>query len=38
MQFYIGKQGNISKKTRTDEKASQGKGVQCHECEGFRHI
>ncbi|MCI29820.1 gag-protease polyprotein, partial [Trifolium medium] len=23
---------------RTDEKANQGKGVQCHECEGYDHI
>jgi hypothetical protein len=38
IQFDIGKQGNTSKKTRTGEKTSQGKGVQCHECEGFGHI
>ncbi|MCI40171.1 gag-protease polyprotein, partial [Trifolium medium] len=24
--------------TRNDEKASQPKGVQCHECEGYDHI
>ncbi|MCI63375.1 gag-protease polyprotein, partial [Trifolium medium] len=26
------------KKTKTDEKPNQGKGVQCHECEGYGHI
>ncbi|PNX81934.1 gag-protease polyprotein [Trifolium pratense] len=25
-------------KTKPDEKTSQSKGIQCHECEGYRHI
>lgn len=26
------------KKTRTEEKSNQGKGIQCYECEGYGHI
>ncbi|KAI5389875.1 hypothetical protein KIW84_075255 [Lathyrus oleraceus] len=25
-------------RTRSDEKAKEGKGVQCHECDGYGHI
>ncbi|MCI04313.1 gag-protease polyprotein [Trifolium medium] len=38
IRFDISKQGSTPKKTRNDEKENQGKGVQCHECEGFGHI
>ncbi|GAU48935.1 hypothetical protein TSUD_373440 [Trifolium subterraneum] len=27
-----------SRKTKIDEKPAQSKGIQCHECEGYRHI
>ena len=38
IRFGISKQQNFLKKTRTDEKSNQSKGVQCHECQGFGHI
>ncbi|MCI46794.1 gag-pol polyprotein, partial [Trifolium medium] len=38
IQFDISKQANTQKKTRNDEKISQAKGVQCHDCEGYDHI
>jgi hypothetical protein len=38
IQTDISKLGNTSTKTKTDDKSTQNKGVQCHECEGFRHI
>ncbi|KAK2355658.1 gag-protease polyprotein [Trifolium repens] len=38
IQFDINKQQNSLKKTKSEEKSSQGKGVQCHECEGYGHI
>ncbi|KAK2442880.1 putative mitochondrial protein [Trifolium repens] len=38
IRFDINKQQNILKKSKPDEKNNQGKGVQCHECEGYGHI
>ncbi|KAK2421589.1 gag-protease polyprotein [Trifolium repens] len=38
IQTDTNKQGSTSSKAKTDEKPSQGKGVQCHECEGYGHI
>ncbi|WJX51269.1 hypothetical protein P8452_37478 [Trifolium repens] len=38
IQTDISKLGNTSTKTKTDDKSTQNKGVQCHECEGFGHI
>src|SRR6266487_424122 len=34
----ISKQGNMSRKPRTEDRNIQGRGVQCHECEGYEHI
>ncbi|MCI71739.1 gag-protease polyprotein, partial [Trifolium medium] len=34
----ISKNISTQRKPRTDEKTNQGKGVQCHECEGYGHI
>jgi hypothetical protein len=36
--FDINKQQNSVKKTRPEEKNSQNKGVQCHECDGYGHV
>ncbi|KAK2380438.1 gag-protease polyprotein [Trifolium repens] len=38
IRFNINKQPNSLKKTKPEEKNSQSKGVQCHECEGYGHI
>jgi hypothetical protein len=38
IQTDTNKQGSTSSKAKTDKKPSQGKGVQCHECEGYGHI
>ncbi|WJX12367.1 hypothetical protein P8452_02877 [Trifolium repens] len=38
IRFDINKQQNSLKKIKPQEKSSQGKGVQCHECEGYGHI
>ncbi|MCH86967.1 gag-protease polyprotein [Trifolium medium] len=38
IKFDISKQANSQRKNRGDEKTSQSKGVQCHECEGYGHI
>ena len=38
IRFDINKQPNSLKKTKPEEKNSQSKGVQCHECEGYGHI
>ncbi|WJX12437.1 hypothetical protein P8452_02940 [Trifolium repens] len=38
IRFDINKQQNSLKKSNPEEKSTQGKGVQCHECEGYRHI
>ncbi|KAK2387055.1 gag-protease polyprotein [Trifolium repens] len=38
IRFDINKQQNGLKKTKPEEKNSQSKGVQCHECEGYGHI
>ncbi|KAK2362866.1 gag-protease polyprotein [Trifolium repens] len=38
IRFNISKQKTNLKKTRPDEKSSQSKELQCHECEGHRHI
>jgi len=38
MSFDISKNNGSQRKGRTDEKPNQGKGIQCHECEGFGHI
>ncbi|KAK2428549.1 putative mitochondrial protein [Trifolium repens] len=38
IRFDINKQQNSLKKTKPEDKSSQGKGVQCHECEGYGHI
>ncbi|MCI15576.1 gag-protease polyprotein, partial [Trifolium medium] len=38
IKFDISKQTNTQRRTRIDEKTSQLKGVQCHECEGYGHI
>ncbi|KAK2417316.1 putative mitochondrial protein [Trifolium repens] len=38
IRFDINKQHNSLKKSRPDDKSTQGKGVQCHECEGYGHI
>ncbi|KAK2382487.1 gag-protease polyprotein [Trifolium repens] len=37
IQFDISKQGNTSAKTKTDDKPTQDRDVQCHECEGYGH-
>ncbi|MCI92135.1 hypothetical protein A2U01_0113431, partial [Trifolium medium] len=34
IKFDISKQANTQRRSGGDEKASQSKGVQCHECEG----
>ncbi|MCI51611.1 gag-pol polyprotein, partial [Trifolium medium] len=34
----ISKNASTQRESGTDEKTSQGKGVQCHECEGYGHI
>ncbi|MCI28292.1 gag-pol polyprotein, partial [Trifolium medium] len=34
----ISKNACTQRESGTDEKRSQGKGVQCHECEGYGHI
>ncbi|MCI42166.1 gag-protease polyprotein, partial [Trifolium medium] len=34
----ISRNNNFQRKTKTDEKSNQGKGVQCHEFEGYGHI
>ncbi|MCI63559.1 gag-pol polyprotein, partial [Trifolium medium] len=34
----ISRNNNLQKKMKTNEKPNQGKGVQCHECEGYGHI
>ncbi|XP_050889874.1 uncharacterized protein LOC127095195 [Lathyrus oleraceus] len=33
----LGRQFN-KRRSRTKERSNQGKGIQCHGCEGFRHI
>ncbi|KAK2391549.1 gag-protease polyprotein [Trifolium repens] len=38
IRFDINKQQNSLKKTKPEDKSSQSKGVQCHECEGYGHI
>ncbi|KAK2356433.1 hypothetical protein QL285_093765 [Trifolium repens] len=38
IRFDINKQPNSLKKTKPEEKNSQIKGGQCHECEGYGHI
>ncbi|MCI40552.1 gag-protease polyprotein, partial [Trifolium medium] len=34
----ISRNNNFHRKPNTDDKPNQGKGVQCHECEGYGHI
>ncbi|XP_050881216.1 uncharacterized protein LOC127084755 [Lathyrus oleraceus] len=34
----ISKSNNAGRRTRSDEKSKEGKGVQCHECDGYGHI
>ncbi|MCI55948.1 gag-protease polyprotein, partial [Trifolium medium] len=34
----ISRNTSTQRKPKTDEKSNQGKGVQCHECEGYGHI
>ena len=34
----ISRQGSTSRKSRTEDRSNQGKGIQCHECEGYGHI
>ncbi|MCI37797.1 gag-protease polyprotein, partial [Trifolium medium] len=34
----ISRNTSTQRKPRTDEKPSQSKDVQCHECEGYGHI
>ena len=34
----ISKSNNAGRRTRSDEKPKEGKGVQCHECDGYGHI
>jgi len=38
IKFNIDNQASNEKKVRTDEKSTQYKGVQCHECEGYGHF
>jgi hypothetical protein len=38
IRFDINKQQNNVKKTRPEEKSSQNKGVQYHECDGYGHV
>jgi len=38
MRSNIDNQPRNVKNVRTDEKSTQSKGVQCHECEGYGHI
>jgi hypothetical protein len=38
IRFDINKQPNSLKKTKPEEKNSQSKGGQCHECECYGHI
>ncbi|KAK2450393.1 gag-protease polyprotein [Trifolium repens] len=38
IRFNISKQQSNLKKARPDEKSSQSKELQCHECEGHGHI
>jgi len=35
MSFNISKNNDFQRKARTEEKHNQGKGIQCHGCEGF---
>jgi len=37
IRFDISKSANNFRRTKTDDKVGQSKGVQCHECEGFGH-
>ncbi|MCI85876.1 gag-pol polyprotein, partial [Trifolium medium] len=34
----ISRNNNLQRKPKTEDKSNQGKGVQCHECEGYGHI
>jgi hypothetical protein len=34
----ISMSNDVGRRTRFDEKSKQGKGVQCHECDGYGHI
>ena len=34
----INKRKDFGKRSKTEEKANKGKGIQCYECEGFGHI
>jgi hypothetical protein len=38
MSFDIKKNASSQRKAKIDENINQGKGIQCHECEGFGHI
>ncbi|GAU44433.1 hypothetical protein TSUD_100800 [Trifolium subterraneum] len=38
IRFDISKSANNFRRTKTDDKVGQSKGVQCHECESFGHI
>ncbi|KAK2456850.1 gag-protease polyprotein [Trifolium repens] len=38
IRFDINKQQNSLKKSKPEENSTQGKGVQCHECEGYGYI
>ena len=34
----INKRKDFGRRSKTEEKANKGKGIQCYECEGFGHI
>jgi hypothetical protein len=36
--FDINRNSESQRKDRNDDKTCQGKGVQCHACEGFSHF
>lgn len=36
--FDINKNKDFSRRSKTEEKTNQRKGIQCHGCEGFGHI
>ena len=36
--FDISRSNDAGRRTKSEEKSKQGKGIQCHECEGYGHI
>ena len=36
--FDISRPNDAGRRTKSEEKSKEGKGIQCHECEGYGHI